>query len=241
MSARSFGVYVVAAGLVAGLGPLALTAHAAGTAATAYPKAGCFTLSDPKGDAKFDGQAPNDPDMDILGVAFESTKTDLIAFAKVDKLAAGPQATDGHRYTFDFTFNGHVFSAAGSSYSHGTGAIRDGLAQTNEAGHTTQLGVDVPSLTAIPPAVDKGFKTSGLKITFDVAKSWVVFDLPIADIQKYGGAKFGGILTAVDVKSAYDSYAVSSQVDSSAVANAAASTDMWKVGANTCFAKKKKH
>ena len=240
MSSRSLAVYVAAA-MVAGLGPLAAGAHAAGSAAPAYPKAGCFTLTDPKGDARYDGQGPNDPDLDILGVAFESTRTDLIAFARIDKLAAGPQIGDGQRYTLDFTFHGHVFSAAASSYSHGTGAIRDGLAQTNEAGHTVQLGVDVPSVTALPPQTDKGFKTSGLKVTFNTVKSWVVFDLPIKDIVKYGGAKFTGRLAAVDVRSAYDQYAVSSQVDSSAVGNASTSTDTWTVGTNTCFPTKKRH
>jgi hypothetical protein len=237
MSRRTIGVYAAAATLVAGVGPLALGAHAA--AALKYPKAGCYTVADPKGDAKFEA-APNDPDLDILGFALESTKTDLLAFVKIDKLAAGPQTTDGARYSFDFTFNNHVFAASGSSYSHGTGAVRDGLASTGQAGHTTQLGMDVPPIGPQAVTLNKGFVKSGLKVTFDTTKSWVIIDVPIKDIVKYGGAKFTGALSAVDVKTGTDEYAVSSIWDTSAVANAATSTDSWTVGANTCFPTKKK-
>ncbi|MDQ1705181.1 MAG: hypothetical protein QOF18_1547, partial [Frankiaceae bacterium] len=124
-----------------------------------------------------------------------------------------------------------------SDYANGSGQIREGLAQTGQAGHVTQLGVDVPSLTAIPPATDKGFKDSGLKVTFDYTNSWVVIDLPIADVEKYGGAKFdGSTLTAVDVKSATDAYAVSSQWDNTIKDNGLPpSTDSWNVGDNNCF------
>ncbi|MDQ1697076.1 MAG: hypothetical protein QOJ03_2429 [Frankiaceae bacterium] len=241
MSRRAIGVYAIAATLVAGVGPLTFDAHAA---ALKYPKAGCFTVTDPKGDATFEA-APNNRDLDIRGFALESTRTDLLAFVKIDKLAAGPGSTDGARYTLDFTFNNHIFSASGSTYSHGSGAVRDGLAQTGQAGHTVQLGVDVPPIavgTGLLDLVtkDRGFKTSKLKVTFDTKRSWVVFDLPIADIQKYGGAKFAGGLTAVDVKTGTDEYAVSSIWDTTAVANASTSTDAWSVGDNSCFPTKKR-
>jgi hypothetical protein len=242
-SRRRLAVLTSTAGLVLGAVPFLQAASAAdGTLPADYPAAGCFTLSDPKGDAQFVVQgsvkAPNDPDLDILGVALETTDTSLKAYVKVDALSdTGPALADGHRYTLDFTFNKHVFSAAGSDYGSGTGIIRDGLAQTGQAGHTTQLGVDVPSLTAIPPQTDKGFQDSGLKFTFDYTNSWVVIDLPIADIEKYGGASFDGAgLTAVDVKSATDAYAVSSQWDTTIKDNGLPpSADVWNVGTNTCF------
>lgn len=204
-----------------------------------FPKAGCATFTDPKGDAHpLNDMAPVDPDLDILSATLRTTTTDLVAYAAVDKLAAGTATFDAQRYTLDFTFNGHVFSAASSSSGRGSTAIRDAAANTGFAGHVTQLGVDVPSLTAAPPAVDRGFKASGLKVTYDLAKSRVVFVLPIADIEKYGMAKFTGTLTAVDVKSATDTNVVSSQADSTAEANASTSKDTWTINENACFPNK---
>jgi len=236
---RRLVVLATAAAMVAGAGSL-LAAHAAGPLPAEYPAAGCFTYSDPKGDAVFDGESPNDPDLDILGVSLETTDTSLKAYVKVDGLTTdGPQFADGHRYTLRFTFNKHVFSAAGSDYANGSGPIRDGLAQTGHAGHVTQLGVDTPPIdpTNPDPAIltSPGYVDSGLKVTFDYTNSWVVIDLPIADIQKYGGAPFTGTLDAVSVISATDEYLVSSTWDSTVKDNGATSTDTWTVGDNKCF------
>ena len=208
-----------------------------------FPKAGCTTYTDPTGDAHpLNANAPVDPDLDITSLTLRTTTTDLVAYATVDKLAAGTATFDAQRYTLDFTFNDHVFSAAGSSSARGSSALRDAAANSGQAGHVTQLGVDVPSLVPTPgavPSADKGFKTSGLKVTYDLANSRVVFALPIADIEKYGMAKFSGKLTAVDVKSATDTNVVSSQADSTAKDNATTSTDTWTVNDNACFPKKK--
>jgi hypothetical protein len=142
---------------------------------------------------------------------------------------------DGHRYTLRFTFNGHLFSASGSDYGNGTGAIRDGLAQTGEAAHTTQLGVDTPAVT--DPTADKGFVESGLKVTFDYKNSWVIWDLPIADIEKYGEAKFTGDLTTVGAVAQTDEYAVGSAWDTAPDAGDDGNpTGVWTVGDNKCFA-----
>ena len=246
MSRRRIAVLTSVAALSAGIAPLATGAHAAGTAAPVTPKAGCFDVTDPSGDAKFDGAGPADTSLDITGLALESTKTDLIGFIKAPKLATSPSSgPDGERFTITFTFNGHVFSLAGSSYTFGTGAIRDGIAATGEAGHTTQLGVDTPPISAGPGIValagDRGYKDSGLKFTFDTKNGWVIVDLPIADIQKYGGAKFKGQLSAVGAFSAYDEYEVSSTVDTTEAGNAATYTLAWKVGTNKCFPAPKKH
>src|SRR3954454_10633816 len=146
MSRRAV-VAMTCAGLVAAGLPFVTGAGAAGLPA-GYPTAGCFDFTDPSGDATaLNPNNPNsDPDLDILGLALQSTGKDLKAYIKVNKLADGPSmSTDGHRFTLTFLFNGHVFSAAGSSYSHSTGAIRDGLAQLGQAGHTVQLSVDTPS------------------------------------------------------------------------------------------------
>jgi hypothetical protein len=234
MSRRTTAYAAGAAILAAAAGPLAF--HA--SAAVKYPTAGCFTQSDPTGDASFDAVTPNDADLDITGLALDATKKTLYAFVKIDKLAAGPMATDGARYTFDFGFNGHVFSASGSTYQFGSGAIRDGLAQTGQAGGTTQLGVDVPSLTQVPPATSKGFVTSGLKVTFDTKRGYVVFALPNKDITKYGGKTYtpvGTKLIGVDAKSGTDEYAVSSIWDTTNPSNGVTSATSWTTGANACF------
>src|SRR5690348_11245745 len=99
MSRRAV-VSVTCAGLLAAAMPLVTGAHAAGAPA-GYPAAGCFDLSDVAGDAHaLNANNPNnDPDLDILGLALETTGKDLKAFVKVNKLGDGPSAsTDGHRY-----------------------------------------------------------------------------------------------------------------------------------------------
>ena len=245
MPSRRLVVLTTAAGLLAAGAPLLTVAHADGLPAD-YPAAGCFTYADPKGDASYTVEgpiaAPNDPDLDILGVALETTATSLRAYAQIDGLTTdGPSMADGHRYSLKFTFNKHVFSASGSDYASGSGdsgsgQLRDGLAETGQAAHTTQLGVDTPSVVpADANYFNKGFVDSGLKVTFDYTNKWVVWDLPIADIQKYGGAPFAGTITAVSVVSQTDEYAVGSQWDSTVKDNATTATDTWTVGDNACF------
>jgi hypothetical protein len=237
---RRLVVLTTAAAMVAGAGSLLAAAHADPLPAD-YPAAGCFTYSDPQGDASFGGEAPNDPDLDITGFALETTDTSLRAYVKVDGLtSSGPQFADGHRYTLKFTFNKHVFSAAGSDYANGSGPIRDGLAQTGHAGHVTQLGVDTPAInpTNPDPAIltSPGYVDSGLKVTFDYTNGYVNFDLPIADIEKYGGASFTGDLTSVVVQSQTDEYAIGSVWDSAPDLDANGDpAGKWTVGDNTCF------
>jgi hypothetical protein len=239
---RRFVLASTAAALVLGGTPLLSIANAAGTALPqGYPTAGCQTLTDPAGDAKFEGAAPNDPDLDITGLVLETTDTSLKAYIKVAGLTTdGPSDADGHRYYLDFTFNKHTFSAAGSDYAHGSGPLRDGLSQTSQAAHVTQLAVDgppvIPDGSQIPPPTDKGFKDSGLKFTWDYTNKYVVIDLPIADIVKYGGAPFTGSLTAVDAKATADYWVIAETWDSTIKDNGPApSTDKWTIGDNKCF------
>jgi hypothetical protein len=204
-----------------------------------FPAAGCQTISDAAGDAHVNNtaQVPNDPDLDITGLTLRLSEGELIGYIKVSDLKAGPATTDGHRFTLDFTFNGHVFSASGSHYKNGTGVIRDTLAETGQAGGTTALGVDVPSLTAVPPATDKGFKESGLHVTFDETRDYVILQLPVADIAKYGGKAFTGTITNVDARSTVDNYAVGTIADTTNASNSQ-TTDpkvAWTVGDNKCF------
>jgi hypothetical protein len=238
-STRIRATLTAAALVAAGLGATAGTGSALADPATELPAAGCQTITDDAGDAHVNNtaQVPNDSDLDITALTLRTTATSLVGYVKVTDLAGGPATTDGHRFSVDFTFNGHVFSASGSAYKNGTGAVRDGLSNTGQAGKTTQLGVDVPSLTALPPATDKGFKASGLKVTFDQVNNYVVMDLPIADIVKYGGKAFTGAVTNVDARSTIDNYAVGTIADTTNAANSQ-TTDpkvAWTIGDNKCF------
>ena len=243
---RRLVVLATAAAMVAGAGSL-LAAHAADPLPADYPAAGCFDFTDPGDDSASPGVGVlTDSDLDITGVALETTDTSLRAYTRVPGLSNDPMAIepfDGHRFTLKFTFNKHVFSAAGSDYASGSGdsgsgAIRDGLAQTGQAGGVTQLGVDTPAVNPTDPnfITNKGFVDSGLKVTFDYTNGFVNFDLPIADIEKYGGATFTGGLTGVVVQAQTDEYAVGEIWDSAPDLDANnAPVGTWTVGTNKCF------
>jgi len=236
MLSRRLAVACALTGVVAA--PIVPAVFAADAPAYSLPSAGCFNLTDPKGDATFEVLASDA--LDITGVALDTTSTSLLGFAKVPALAAdGSEPFDGQRFTLKFTFNGHIFSASGSEYAHGSGAVRDGLAQTGQAAHTTQLGVDTPAVDPTDPnfVTAKGFVESGLKVTFDYKNSWVIWDLPIADIEKYGEAKFTGDLTTVGAVAQTDEYAVGSAWDTAPDAGDDGNpTGVWTVGDNKCFA-----
>lgn len=193
------------------------------------PANGCYSISDPKGDARLNdaSQVPNDPDLDILGLVLRTTPSALQAYVKVADLAGGPMASDGHRFFVDFTFNGHAFAMEASHYKVGSGAVRDALAATGRTAGTTQLVVDGKDVTEL--TADRGFKASGLKATFDPAADFVLMELPFADIGRYGGRAFTGTLTNVVASSAIDHYALSSIADDTAEGG------RWNVGDNACF------
>lgn len=243
MKSRKAAILASATVLAAGLTPLITSADAA---SVVFPKAGCYDLADGAGDANYlEPQVPSDPDLDILGVSFQVTKTDLKWFIKVKQLADGPVAADGHRFALYFDFADHQFAASGSHFAHGSGAIRDGLAKTGEAGGVTQLGVDVPAVVPdVPPSaayLNKGFVTSSLTYTFDTAHSVVIGDLPLADIKKYAGRAFGGRILGVGVTASEDRYYVSQPADSTESGNSSSSfSGTFVVGANKCFPQPKK-
>jgi hypothetical protein len=207
------------------------------------PAADCVLVKDPKGDAHTpNANVPNDPDLDMTGLTLGSDAKNLYAYIKVDKLAAGPQIHDGHRFYVSFTFNKHNFTMAGSAYKDGSGQIRDGLAQTGQAAHVTQLAVDGISNAADPArftGAGPGFVESGLKYVFDQKTSTVTAILPIADLEKYGKAPSAGTtVTSVYGGTFGDAYAVAQQAD--AIPDGATSPDTskltWTVGDNHCFA-----
>jgi len=195
------------------------------------PVAGCATFTDPPGDANPYSQPRlgNDPDLDLVSVTLRTTSSALVAYAKVVDLKTGPAFTDGHRFGLYFDYGGHTFSASGSAYKNGTGAVRDTLAQTGLAAHTTQFGVDVPSISEGVTQTDKGFKPSGLVVTFDPETNYVVWSLPIADVVRYAPGPFTGKLTRVNALASTDEYAVSHTADE------ADAPVPYAIGDNHCF------
>ena len=241
---RRLAVSAALAGLVAApvaAASLMTSAQAAAPLPADYPTAGCFTFTDPKDDSVSPTVVGvlSDSDLEIVGVAVGTTPTSLKAYANVPALTNDPtqmEPLDAHRFTLKFTFNNHVFSASGSDSALGTTAIRDGLAETGHVGHVTQLGVDTPALTDPTVATTPGYVESGLKVTFDYDHGWVVFDLPIADIEKYGKAKFTGALPQIGVIAQTDEYAVASAWDYAPDANDEGNpAGTWTVGDNKCF------
>ena len=211
-------------------------------AAAGLPTADCFLTKDPKGDARpLNANVPNDPDLDLTGLVMQTTGTSLVAYAKVDKLAAGPsQSTDGHRFTFYFTHNKNVFAMAGSAYKNPVhGQIRDGAASTGQFSKVTQLSVNGLPLTDPNSRTSTGFVESGLKFTFDQKNSYVIATLPVADVEKYGKAPLAGAtLSGVYVTSATDTDLVASQADAApdgATASAPGKIT-YTAGDNACFA-----
>ncbi|MEO6205088.1 MAG: hypothetical protein ABIO67_06880 [Mycobacteriales bacterium] len=216
---------------------------AGGTAAAGgLPVAGCVLSTDPKDDAHpLNANAPTDPDLDLLGLTYGTSDGSLRAFAKINKLAAGPaSSTDGHRFSFYFTFNKHVFAMAGSAYKNTANAsVKDGLASTGQFSKVTQLSVDGPGLTDPNSRTNPGFVASGLKFSFDLKNSYVIATLPVADIEKYGKAPFAGsTLTGLYVTSATDTDVVSSQADvlPDGAPTTKPSTLTYDAGDNHCFA-----
>ncbi|HEX8003780.1 MAG TPA: hypothetical protein VF519_13930 [Mycobacteriales bacterium] len=200
------------------------------------PRAGCLHWTDPTGDGNVgNANVPNDPDLDLTGLTVRQSAGWLLAYLKVDKLGTGPTAADGHRFSFEFTFNKHLFTIAASQYKNAQSEqVREGLAATGRNGHMVQMSVD--SVSAIGPAYVTGqvtppYVASGAKAAFDPKSGFVTIGVPVADVEKYGQAPLAGALTGVNGKSTADYWRNSLSADT--VAGAA--TDNWTVGDNKCF------
>lgn len=227
--------------------PTAAPPAGAAPAAAGLPAADCFLAKDPTGDAVLSPLVggpglPNDPDLDLTSLTLGTDSKNLLGYLKVDKLAAGPAFTEGHRFYLSFTFNKHTFTMAGSAYKNGEAPIRDGLSQTGQVAATTQLAVDGVS-SATDPArftgAGTGFVPSGLKFTFDLKNSYVIAALPLADLEKYGKAPAAGAtLTGIYASANADNFAVATGVDSAPDGASASAPGKltYAVGDNRCFA-----
>lgn len=93
------------------------------------PAPGCFGFADAAGDARPGGQAPNDPDLDLLSVTGRTSDAMLFGHLQVDKLAARPSfpAFTGHRFEYQFTVGGKVVLLRATAEGPGEGLV-DGAA-----------------------------------------------------------------------------------------------------------------
>lgn len=189
---------------------------------TDYPVAGCSTFKDPKGDASYNN-TPNDPDLDMTALTLRTTGDALVSYIKVDKLAAKPSLTDGHRFYSEFTFNGHPFSIAVSQFSSYGGSVRDGVSQSGQAGKTSAMTVD--SVATDTKVTSK----------FDIKGSMVVLSVPLAAIEKFGKAPVAdATFTLVKARAGYDSGVLIFVADT--VQPVKPDEDIYVVGDNHCFA-----
>ena len=199
---------VLVAGLVAV--PLALPASAA---STQLPTPNCYAVADLVGDAR-------DADLDLVGVALRTLPSNLQAYVRVSSLRSAPIGAAGHRFSLSFALGGHKVSLAGSSFVAGS-VVRDAAGFVD--GASTQLQVDGVN------------RRSALSVTFDQAHSFVIFDLPTAELTHYTAVLSPSLLSNLEATAAYDGYVGTLQGDTTRPAGARTSNANYSLGDNRCF------
>lgn len=176
------------------------------------PASGCFGFTDVKGDARpVGGQAPNEPDLDLLAVTGRTSSTALAGHLQIDKLAAKPAgpAFTGHRFEYQFSVGGKVVLLRATETGPGEGLVD---------------GSVVPDL----------------KVTaaFDIVSSQVVLSVERAGLAKALGRELpeGTFLEAQVARSIARSPGVAFGTDTATTDDAGRAR--YTVGDNTCFAPK---
>jgi hypothetical protein len=187
-----------------------------------YPNPGCNNIDDGKGDAQAEvsGQKPNgvDRDLDIVGVAIDTTATDLKAYLRIDNLAM-PNNAGGHDFELKFTANAknvtlHVgeLDAVQAAAANGTSPTYGELGTARNA-----------DLTPTP--------------TFNKTNEFVIISVPLAKVATAIGGAFaaGTKLTAV---SAVSQWIYTPSQDKALADTAQAATDAdrtYTLGESKCF------
>ena len=163
--------------------PAGALAPAAAALPEGYPVAGCNTIADPTGDGKPTALAPvgpvpavqteNDPDLDITGVAINTTETELVTFVRLGKLGT-PRDGGGHQFTVQFNANNKsVLLRAGEN----TGAHKSAEVAS---GSPTGATVNGTASADLMPGV-----------TFDTTNSVVIVRVPFAKLATAVGGPVG--------------------------------------------------
>lgn len=168
-SRRSVRAVLAACLLGGGLVPLLTPAEAA--LPDGYPKEGCWTQTDVGTDGgTFAQNATQDKDMELLGMAVNTTATDLKAYLKVDTLAMPKSGVGGHQFQITF------------QVAHASGAKTVDLVVGEP--DAVQTATAAASTTAWNAAKIDGQVQSAVTVTptFDKTNSWVIISAPIDKI-----------------------------------------------------------
>ena len=189
----------------------------ASASSTLLPVSNCYSVADAAGDVA-------DHDLDLLGLSLRTTGSSLQAYLRVSSLQTAPRFAEGHRFAVAFGYRGHRFTAAASSSAHGLSGVRDVPGVSTISGGSVQL-------------TDNGTaRRSTVTAQFDTTHSFVVLDIPLADLTKTAGAPATGFLTAVEATSAAEAaVATYGGGDSTIPAGQRTSTSAYLLGDNSCF------
>jgi hypothetical protein len=188
-----------------------------------YPNAGCNTINDPANDAKatVSGQQPNgaDRDLDIVGVAINTTATDLKAYLRITKLAM-PNNAGGHDFELKFSANGKNVTLHAGELDTAQGAAQ------SQFGAPTYGELGTSKNTDLTPTA-----------TFDKTNNFVIISVPLAKVATATGGSFvaGRGLTAV---SALSQWIYTPQQDKAPADTAQADAEadrVYTVGESPCF------
>lgn len=191
-----------------------------------YPRAGCWTFDDIKGDGKalVPGQSAqrldNDPDLDLLGVAVNTTETDLKAYVRVDKLAM-PKNFGGHTYSLTFKAGAKTVELIAGE---GDSAAKAAESQVGPMSYAKVDNVESSAIKVTP--------------TFDKTNNFVVISAPLAQIATATGGAFaaGTQITAVRADSRW-MFDPAQDTSSADTAEAAVAADrVYTLGVSPCFA-----
>jgi hypothetical protein len=138
-----------------------------------YPKDGCWTLDDPSGDGYKGAVNVNDDDLDLRGLAVNTTDTDLKAYLKVTNLAM-PSPTGGHLYSVTFTTSNKTVELAVGEADSTQSAVPEAV-----RGSWNTAKVDAVVKTAVT-----------VTATFDKNNDFVVISAPIAQLATALGTPF---------------------------------------------------
>lgn len=149
------------------------------------PRAACYTATDGKGDGAptlvSPAAAPNEPGLDIVGFAVNTTASDIKAWIQVDKLGDKPANFDGDRFEFLFGYEGKSYILAGGRVNAGNGVTAD------------------PNRGQLNGTTNANLKPT---VAFDKAKNLVSIGLSRAKLEQVHGGSIplGAILTGVSAR-----------------------------------------
>lgn len=174
--------------LVLALAGSLLAAGTAGAATKPKPKPlpkVCNLLVDPKGDAQFLGQAPNDPNSDILSADVASDAKNVTAVLRLASFAtADAQSPLGRGYYVLFSAPGSAFPVFfNMQITPDTTAYRWGDLETLATGNGSY--------------VKKGDATGAI----DTAKGTITITVPVADVKAVANVAPGQKITAINAAS----------------------------------------